>query len=837
MMKHHIASEAVSALIDGFDCVVMVDDASTDNARLRRDAMRLCSVLPVVVVQSADAQWWDGMIPPGVERYSAALPLNADDAEGLAAFLGQRGVRHPLLWFGEPGTADVLSDAWPNALRVIHLSSTAAVVDGASRRPAQCADLFIADDEAGATRARTEFGNGVSVAVIADDKADTQATPSRPIAFSDASLGVALAPTILHALVHRLPWWDFHIAGDGARLDAEWDVLRSHPNVRDHGALGDAAAASMLKDATAVLLPCVAPDDVDAAAAVSLDQRGVSGVPIIASPALGQAAGVTLASSLDAFGDNLRRAWAYANLTHSARASNWLESLAEAVHARVRTMLAAPVHGRLNILMLYDDHSTFTSTVREHLESFAAYSRHSFHYMPATSTPIPSSESFDIDLSIFDAIIVHYSVRLSLPDFLQARIAAKIERFHGLKFLFIQDEYETTETARSWMERLGFDIVYTCVPPAGREYVYPAHRLPRIEFRSTLTGYVPLDSAIDNYALPIEARSVRIAYRGRMLPYRYGTLGWEKYRIGVDVKRMAEERGISVDIEVDDCKRIYGSDWYRFLGSARATLGTESGSNVFDFDGSVASRINEMLAADPETPFKKVFDEVLAPLEPRIRMNQISPKIFEAARLRTALILFEGEYSGIIKPYEHYLPLRSDYSNIDEVLAALEDIPRLQAMTDRVYRDLITSGKYSYQAFVRGIDADIESRWLRGPRNRIFAAPAMICNARGDITRLPADQAAAWALFDEVLTSTTTRFQSSALFTPYVPPPPPEMTISEHLRLVVKRVRSRIGPLRSLPGRVLLRLMRMRVFVRAFRPLWHMLPARLRRSFVALLWH
>jgi hypothetical protein len=834
MMKHRIASEAVSALIDGFDCVVMLDDTLAHNVRLRRDAMRLRLVLPVVIVQPPDVRWPDGVMPAGIERYAAALPLNADAIEAFAAFLGQRGVRRPLLWFNESGAAGVLSDAWPNALRVMHLSSTAAAVDGASQRLVDCADLFIADDEAGAIRARTEFGSGVSVAVIADDMADTQATLLRPIAFSDASLGVALAPEILHALAHRLPWWDFHIAGDGTRLDAEWDILRSHDNVREHGALVDAVAASLLKDATAVLLPCAAPEDVDATAATRLDERGVSGLPIIASPALGQAAGVTLASSLDAFGDNLRRAWAYANLTRSAHACNWLEGVADAVHARVRTMLAAPVHGRLNILMLYDDHSTFTSTVREHLESFAAYSRHSFHYMPATSTPIPSSESFDIDLSIFDAIIVHYSVRLALPDYLQARIAAKIERFHGLKFLFIQDEYETTETARCWMERLGFDIVYTCVPPAGREYVYPSHRLPRIEFRSTLTGYVPLDSAIDNYALPIEARSVRIAYRGRMLPYRFGTLGWEKYRIGVDVKRLAEARGVPVDIEVDDCKRIYGSDWYRFLGSARATLGTESGSNVFDFDGSVARRVNEMLAADPETPFEKVFGEVLAPLEARIRMNQISPKIFEAARLRTALILFEGEYSGIIKPYEHYLPLRCDYSNIDEVLAALEDIPRLQAMTDRVYRDLITSGKYSYQAFVQGIDADIEGRWLRGPRNRIFAAPTMICNARGDVTRLPPDQAAAWALFDEVLTSTTTRFQSSALFEP---PRPPEIPISEHLRLVMRRVLSRIGPPRSLPGRVLLRLMRMRAFVRAFRPLWHMLPARLRRSLVALLWH
>ena len=72
-----------------------------------------------------------------------------------------------------------------------------------------------------------------------------------------------------------------------------------------------------------------------------------------------------------------------------------------------------------------------------------------------------------------------------------------------------------------------------------------------------------------------------------------------KYRIGVDVKALAQERGLPVDIEVDDTKRIYGTDWYRFLGSARATLGTESGSNVFDFDGNVRSEIERRLAQNP----------------------------------------------------------------------------------------------------------------------------------------------------------------------------------------------------------------------------------------------
>ena len=55
-------------------------------------------------------------------------------------------------------------------------------------------------------------------------------------------------------------------------------------------------------------------------------------------------------------------------------------------------------------------------------------------------------------------------------------------------------------------------------------------------------------------------------------------------------------------------------------------------------------------------------------------MNQISPKIFEAIRLRTALILFDGSYSDVVKPDAHYIVLKKDYSNIDEVFERLEDI-------------------------------------------------------------------------------------------------------------------------------------------------------------------
>ena len=39
----------------------------------------------------------------------------------------------------------------------------------------------------------------------------------------------------------------------------------------------------------------------------------------------------------------------------------------------------------------------------------------------------------------------------------------------------------------------------------------------------------------------------------------------------------------------------------------------------------------------------------------------MSPRVFEAAAVRSCQILFEGRYSGILEPMVHYIPLKKDF--------------------------------------------------------------------------------------------------------------------------------------------------------------------------------
>jgi hypothetical protein len=363
----------------------------------------------------------------------------------------------------------------------------------------------------------------------------------------------------------------------------------------------------------------------------------------------------------------------------------------------------------LNILVLYDKNSLYTNTVREYLESFSLFSKNHIYYTHATYTNLNC-----LDLSLFDVVVTHYSIRLSFDWHLSSFYRQALKKYKGLKISFVQDEYDETETIRRSIEELGINILFTCVPEEFIENIYPSSRFSGVKFIQTLTGWVPSNLENINEFKPISERQNVICYRGRPLAYWYGDLGQEKVNIGKVVKAECKRRGISVDIEWDEDKRIYGDQWYPFLSNARATLGTESGSNVFDDYGEIRRSIKWEIDNNPSVTYEEIHHKYLAEHEGKVKMNQISPKMFEAIALKTALVLFEGAYSGILKPDLHYISLKKDFSNLDQVLAKLDDISYLENITETAFSDIILSGKYNYEQFILQFDDVIAQYKIQG---------------------------------------------------------------------------------------------------------------------------
>jgi hypothetical protein len=126
----------------------------------------------------------------------------------------------------------------------------------------------------------------------------------------------------------------------------------------------------------------------------------------------------------------------------------------------------------------------------------------------------------------------------------------------------------------------------------------------------------------------------------------------------------------------------------------------------------VRREYERLIAERPSLSFGELSELLLDAWEDNIYYRTVSPRHFEAAALRVCQILFEGAYSGILRPLVHYIPLKKDFSNVDEVLRQFRDPDLRRSLTENAHRDLIASGEYSYAKFVEGFDAELVAAGL-----------------------------------------------------------------------------------------------------------------------------
>jgi hypothetical protein len=359
-----------------------------------------------------------------------------------------------------------------------------------------------------------------------------------------------------------------------------------------------------------------------------------------------------------------------------------------------------PIAGsyKKRILFLYDRNSCHVSNLRENLDAFGLFSRHYITYMDGCGNNIISQEF----INSFDAIAVHYSVRLSKQGHLSSEMFERIRVYTGLKVLFIQDEYDNLSCTYDYLEKIDFDILYTVINIESAHKLYPKERFPHLRIVPILTGYVPYN--IRGFFKPaMEERTCDVFYRGRELPFEYGTLGREKFEIGKKFKEACVRNHVNLrlDLDSDNSKRIYGDLWYHVLSKSKTMLGTESGSNVFDFNGDLSKLIENDIASG--LTYDEIYEKRLKQSEQEWKVNTISPKVFESIILGTVPILYEGEYSGILIPGRHYVSLKKDFSNFEEVIAVVKDDKKLKEISETAYKEIVENPIYSYEYFIRNL--------------------------------------------------------------------------------------------------------------------------------------
>lgn len=350
-------------------------------------------------------------------------------------------------------------------------------------------------------------------------------------------------------------------------------------------------------------------------------------------------------------------------------------------------------------------------TIMEHVDSFAKHSQFKIWTMN-TEFGFPHRMG---ELQ-FKIIVLHYSLFGFVPTQLNpTQLSSKFLHYieqckESYKIAFFQDEHHYCQRRFNFLNSYNINCVYTLVEPAYFKDTYQKYtKVPKLIYN--IPGYVS-DDMIEKarkHSKPHHDRSIDVGYRGRQLLYYMGEGAQEKYVIGTQFKEHASKLGLKLDIKTEEETRLYGHSWYNFLGNCKACLGVEAGVSIFDTEDVARTEYEYLIRENPGMTFEQMSERLLKYYEWNIPYRTISPRHFESAAFRNCQILYEGKYSGIMEPMVHYIPLKKDFSNFDEVMQLFQNKQFCKQITDNCYRDIIASGKYNYRRFIDSFDQELLS--------------------------------------------------------------------------------------------------------------------------------
>lgn len=386
--------------------------------------------------------------------------------------------------------------------------------------------------------------------------------------------------------------------------------------------------------------------------------------------------------------------------------------------------------GRLLFVCYYDPN--FIATVVENIGMWQRLSEYELvvlNLWPNRKPYLTLPESLRLDE--FEGVVVHSTASYFFANLksLDSQLPCTFAEYEGVKVLMKQDEQVMPGRVARYLGEQGFDLLVTCVPEPEIRKVYPRNIVGELEFLHAYTGYIsPAQIKLwDQYKGA--SRHIDVGYRGSIQPLQFGRLGYEKRQIGYAAQAAKRPDSLVLDISSREEDRIGGTGWFDFLGAAKAALGVESGSNLFDFEGEVEEWCAEFArreaGRDPasEEYYLQAHREHLHRYEDNVAYAQISPRHLEAACAGTAQILYEGEYSGLFKAGEHYFSLKRDFSNWDEALDLVRDERARGVMVERAYEEIVCCENLQYQAFVRSFDRAIDRIITRKQPTRSIGRP------------------------------------------------------------------------------------------------------------------
>lgn len=347
------------------------------------------------------------------------------------------------------------------------------------------------------------------------------------------------------------------------------------------------------------------------------------------------------------------------------------------------------------------------SSVEDHLYSFERYSDHPCTYLNLMVRRV----SREILERRWKLIVFHKSVfdqRWVPRDWAKTRSrAVPLRRIDAPRVALPQDDFFRTDDIESFVRDEGVNCICTPAPPSQWDAIYTGIDRERVRMAHVLTGYLDERTLERVEAIVSDApaeRPIDIGYRAWHAEAWLGRHGQLKTQIADRVREHAPAHGLRIDVSTSETDTLLGDDWFRFLARCRYTVGVEGGASVIDRDGSIRTRTQTYHSLHPNASFDAIEHACFPGADGSVAEFALSPRHLEACATRTCQVLVEGDYDGVLVPYVHYIPVRRDFSNLDEVLISLSDEERREQIVQRAYDDIVASADYTYARLVRDVE-------------------------------------------------------------------------------------------------------------------------------------
>ncbi|HTE91305.1 MAG TPA: hypothetical protein VK639_20305 [Terriglobales bacterium] len=247
------------------------------------------------------------------------------------------------------------------------------------------------------------------------------------------------------------------------------------------------------------------------------------------------------------------------------------------------------------------------------------------------------------------------------------------------KAYFIGNEYKLMPEKMAFCDALGIKLLIS-------QSNSPAvHRLYRERLKCAVAG-IPsagLDTTVFYPQIPWGERPIDIGYRSDESPIYLGHT--ERRQIADYFLAQGPRYGLNMNISLKQGDRFAEPEWAVFLNRCKAQLGTEAGGDYFELTDATRLDYRRYSQRHPTATDEEVLDRFFKHYKNPIAMRVLSGRIVEAAGTKTLQILFEGRYNDDFKPDIHYIPLKKDFSNFDEVMEKFRDQNYCRALTDNAY--------------------------------------------------------------------------------------------------------------------------------------------------------